>query len=203
VKLAGIILAAGESSRMGTDKALLPFGGATFLGHLVEIFLPRVAPVIVVLGHHAGEIRAAVPARPGVEIALNPDYRRGQLSSLQAGIRALPAASKGALVTLVDHPAVAPATIDVLIQRFQSSGAPLAIPRYEGRRGHPVLFARAILDEIAGLPSSATAKQVVHAHQNETLYVDVADPGVLQDVDTPDDYTSLGMSGARGRRTEG
>ncbi len=191
MRLAGIILAAGESRRMGADKALLPYAGTTFLQHLVELFLPRVAPVIVVLGHHAEKILAALPAGVGVEIALNPDYRSGQLSSLQTGIRALPAATQAALITLVDHPAVAPSTLDILIERFRSSGASLVIPRYEGRRGHPVLFSRAILDEIAALPPAATAKQVVHAHQNDTAYENIADPGVLKNVDTPADYESL------------
>lgn len=189
--LAGIILAAGASSRMGADKALLPYAGTTFLEHLVELLLPRVAPVIVVLGHHAERIRAVLPAALGAEIVLNPDYRSGQLSSLQAGIRALPGGAEAALIILVDHPAIAPSTLDTLIERFQSSDASLVIPRCEGRRGHPVVFSRAILDEIAALPATATAKQVVHTHLQDTVYVDVADPGVLKDVDTPADYENL------------
>lgn len=191
MSLAGIILAAGESSRMGADKALLQYGNATFLEHLVSLFLPRVSPVIVVLGHHAEKIRAALAARSGLQIAVNAEYQAGQLSSLQAGLRALPADSESALVTLVDHPAVAPSTIDAMIERFRAAGAPLLIPRYQGRRGHPVLFSRSILDEILALPSSASAKQVVHAHHHDAVYVDVADPGVLQDVDTPGDYRTL------------
>src|SRR5262249_45391219 len=111
VTLAGIILAAGASSRMGADKALLPYAGTTFLEHLVELLLPRVAPVIVVLGHHAERIRAVLPAALGAEIVLNPDYRSGQLSSLQAGIRALPGGAEAALIILVDHPAIAPSTL--------------------------------------------------------------------------------------------
>ncbi len=191
--LAGIILAAGESRRMGTDKALLPYAGTTFLEHLIELLLPRVAPVIVVLGHHASEIRATLPDRSGVAIVVNSNYPSGQLSSLQTAIRALPASSQGALITLVDHPAVAASTLDLLIERFRSSGASLVIPRYQGRRGHPVLFSRAILDELAALPSTATAKQVVHAHQDDTLNEDVGDPGVLKDIDTPADYEGLGV----------
>lgn len=191
MSLAGIILAAGESSRMGADKALLQYGNATFLEHLVSLFLPRVSPVIVVLGHHAEKIRAALAARSGLQIAVNAEYQAGQLSSLQAGLRALPADSDGALVTLVDHPAVAPSTIDAMIECFRAAGAPLLIPRYQGRRGHPVLFSRSIFDEILALPSSASAKQVVHAHHHAAVYVDVADPGVLQDVDTPGDYRTL------------
>ena len=179
---------------MGADKALLDYRGKAFLAHLVDLFLPRVSPVVVVLGHNAEKIRAAMGrlgSLPHLEIVVNPQYRDGQLSSLQTGIRALPADSTGALVTLVDHPAVSASTIDAMVERFRSGQAALLIPRYEGRRGHPVLFSRRVLDDLLALPATATAKQVVHAHQGETLYLDVSDPGVLQDVDTPADYQSL------------
>ena len=183
VKPGGIILAAGESSRMGADKALLDYHGSTFLEHLIGLFLPRVSPVVVVLGHHAEKIRAAVP--PGVTCVVNTQYQQGQLSSLQAGIRAVPG---DALVTLVDHPTVAPATIDAILGHASAS---LVIPRYHGRRGHPVLFSRSLLDEILALPVSASAKQVVRAHEHAALYLDVDDPGVLHDIDTPADYQAL------------
>lgn len=188
---AGIILAAGESSRMGTDKALLDYGGSTFLERLIRLFLPRVSPVVVVLGHNAEKIHATLAPRPGLAIAINPRYRTGQLSSLQTGLRALPDEAPGALVTLVDHPAVAAATIDAMLERFASAPPPLLIPRFQGRRGHPVLFARALLDEILALPPEASAKQVVHLHLEEALYLEVTDPGVLRDVDTPADYQGL------------
>ncbi|MBI3667221.1 MAG: nucleotidyltransferase family protein [Acidobacteria bacterium] len=188
---AGIILAAGESSRMGRDKALLDYGGATFLEHLIRLFLPRVSPVVVVLGHHAAEIRGALAPRPGLQVVINKGYQAGQLSSLQTGIRALPAASPAALVTLVDHQSVAAATIDAMLDRFRSAAPALVIPRCQGRRGHPVLFSRRLLDEILALPPSASAKQVVHAHQQDTSYLDVNDPGVWRDIDSPADYKTL------------
>jgi molybdenum cofactor cytidylyltransferase len=188
----GIILAAGESSRMGADKALLDYQGSTFLERLIYLFLPRVAPVVVVLGHNAEKIREVIPGeRVGLQIAINPDYRTGQLSSLQTGIRALPMEAPGALVTLVDHPAVSGATIDALLHSFETDAPPLVIPRYQGRHGHPVLFSRLLLDELLALPVSASAKQVVRAHQALTAYIDVSDSGVVQDVDTPADYRSL------------
>ncbi|HYM12088.1 MAG TPA: nucleotidyltransferase family protein [Bryobacterales bacterium] len=190
-KPAGIILAAGESSRMGADKALLSYGGSTFLEHLIGLFLPRVEPVVVVLGHHADEIRAAVGPRPGLEIIVNTQYQAGQLSSLQAGLRALPAAAPAALLTLVDHPAVAAATLDAMLERFTAAASALLIPRYRARRGHPVLLGRALLEEILALPVSASAKQVIHAHLGEAVFLDVDDPGVAQDIDTPADYGSL------------
>ena len=198
-KLAGLILAAGESSRMGADKALLDYHGSTFLEGLVRLFLRHVSPVVVVLGHHAEEIRASLPARPGLEIAVNTSYQAGQLSSLQTGIAALPAGASGALLTLVDHPAVEDSTIAAIIGAFSASEAPVVVPRYRGRRGHPVLLSRALLDEIAVLPPTASAKQVIHAHLDAALQLEVDDPGVLRDIDTPADYQDLRAAAANER----
>ncbi len=171
---------------MGSDKALLRHGDTTFLEHLIGLLVARVAPVVVVLGHNADRIRTAVAPRPGLEFVVNAYYKAGQLSSLQAGIAALPREAPAALVALVDHPAVAASTLDALLAH---ASAPLVVPRYQGRRGHPVVFSRALLDELAALPPSATAKQVVAAHP--ALYLDVDDPGVLRDIDTPADYQAL------------
>ena len=188
MKPAGLILAAGESSRMGADKALLPFADSSFLEHLIRLFLPRVAPLVVVLGHHAEAIRGSIALRPGLTFAINPDYQRGQLSSFQTGIRALPARARAALVTLVDHPAVADTALDAILGHFDPAAPSLVIPRYQGQRGHPVLLPRPLLDEIAGLPPDASAKQVVRAHHRQAIFLDLADPGILADIDTPADY---------------
>jgi len=186
VSPAGLILAAGESSRMGRDKALLPYAGTTFVDHLLRLFLSQVSPVVVVVGHHADTIRAALPFIPGLQVATNPKYRDGQLSSLQTGLRTIRA--DNVLLTLVDHPAVAPTTIEALLDH---QDAPLVIPRYQDRRGHPILLSRPLIDEILALPPEATAKQVIHAHLAEAVLLDLDDPGILRDVDTPADYRSL------------
>jgi molybdenum cofactor cytidylyltransferase len=191
VKPAGIILSAGESSRMGRDKALLPYRGSTFLNHLVVLLLPRVEPLIVVLGHHAETIAASLPVVDGLQVVVNEDYRQGMLTSLQTGLRAVPPAVETVLFTLVDHPAVRPETVDRLIAEFQRSGRRLAIPRYGGRRGHPILLARGVAEPILALPANASAKEVVHQHSSETLFLDVDDPGVLRDIDLPADYADL------------
>ncbi len=183
---AGLILAAGESSRMGRDKALLPYAGTTFVGHLVRLFLSQVSPVVVVVGHHADTIRAAIPPLPSLQVVLNPHYQAGQLSSLQTGLRGLTA--EHVLLTLVDHPAVAPTTLEALLAH---PAAPLVVPRYQNRRGHPILLSRPLIDEILALPTEATAKQVIHGHLAEAVLVDLDDPGILCDVDTPADYRSL------------
>jgi molybdenum cofactor cytidylyltransferase len=191
VKPAGIILSAGESSRMGRDKALLPYGGSTFLNHLISIFHPRVDPLIVVLGHHATGIAASLVPVGGLKIAINADYKRGMLTSLQAGLRAVPGDASSVMFTLVDHPAVSGTTIDRLIEEFLASGQRLAIPRHAERRGHPVLLARGVAEEILALPLDSSAKDVIRGHRDETLFVDVDDPGVLRDIDLPADYDAL------------
>jgi len=199
VKPAGMILAAGESSRMGRDKALLDYRGSTFLNHLISLFLSRLIPVVVVLGHNAPAIRAAIAAGSATEsadlrVVINDRYKLGMLSSLQAGIRALPPGAPGALFTLVDHPAVQGSTLDQLIEAFARGDAPLVIPRYQAKRGHPVAASRAILEEILALPAEASAKDVIHAHRSETRFLDVDDPGVITDVDSPPDYEDLQAS---------
>jgi molybdenum cofactor cytidylyltransferase len=172
---------------MGRDKALLPYAGTTFLEHLARLFLAHVTPLVVVLGHHADQIRAALLDLPNLHIALNLDYSLGQLSSLQTGLRHLPP-DVPALVTLVDHPAVAPSTLRAILDH---ANAPLVIPRYQQRRGHPILLSPPLICEILALPPEATAKQVVHAHLPEAVLLDLDDPGILRDIDTPEDYQTL------------
>src|SRR5204862_6995242 len=128
------ILAAGESRRMGAAKALLEYRGETFIDRLSRIFGVRCDPVVVVLGAGADDIRAHMTG--SVKIVVNEQWRTGQTSSMQCGLRAVPPSAEGVLFTLVDHPAVAPETIDVLL----AGNARVRVPRYEGRRGHPIWF---------------------------------------------------------------
>ena len=167
MKLAGIILAAGESSRMGRDKALLSYHGSTFLNHMVSQFVSRLNPVVVVLGHHAESIRASLTPSPKVRVAVNKQYTLGMLSSLQEGVRSLSDDAEAGMFTLVDHPAVEGATLDLLISEWERTGAPLVIPRVGERRGHPVIASRAILDEILRLPSDVSPKNVVRRHREQ------------------------------------
>lgn len=185
---AGIILSAGESRRMGSPKALLELRGETFLDGLIARFAEVCAPVIVVLGHRHEHIRAAIHRADQARFAINPDYSLGQLTSLQCGLRAVPAQAEGALVTLVDHPRVAASTLRAL-----TAGPPAlaAVPRFEGRRGHPVYFGRALFPEFLALPPGGQAREVVRAHAADTRFVDVDDPGILDDVDDPEAYRRL------------
>ena len=183
--VAGLILAAGESRRMGYPKALLRYQDETFLDRLVGLFTMRCAPVIVVLGARAEEIRAKA-VRPATFV-VNAEYQRGMTSSLQSGLGAIPAEAELILMTLVDHPAVSPATVDALF----AGSAMVRVPRYKGRRGHPILFSRSLIPDFLALPDGGKARDVVQRHVPETKYIDVDDPGVIADIDDLDAYRGL------------
>jgi molybdenum cofactor cytidylyltransferase len=191
VSVAGLILAAGESRRMGSPKALLEYRGETFIDRLAGLFAGVCSPVIVVLGANAEPIRARA-ARPA-EFVFNPDYRTGQTGSLQCGLRAVPPEAEGVLFTLVDHPAVDPATLGVLLAAPRPL---LRVPRCGGRRGHPVWFRRELIPEFLELPETGAARDVVRAHAADTEFLDVDDPGVLADIDDPAAYLELLGAGA-------
>ena len=186
MSVAAIILAAGESRRMGFPKALLRYRDETFLDTLIGHFALRCDPVIVVLGAHAVRIRDGT-VRPATFV-INPDYQRGQTTSMQCGLRAVPDAAEGVLFTLVDHPAVAPATLDALL----SVPRPIVrVPRCHGRRGHPIWFGRELIAEFLQLPENGAARDIVRSHAPETEFLDVDDAGILADIDDPAAYSRL------------
>ena len=187
---AGLILAAGESRRMGTPKALLEYRGETFLDRLVRLFSARCVRVIVVLGSHAEEIRAG--SRSECTFVVNTDYRTGQTSSMQCGLRAIPPEAEGVLFTLVDHPAVAEETLDRILPTLPDGrGSLLRVPRFEGRRGHPIWFSSKLIPEFLAIPQTGAARDVVRAHAAETEFLDVEDAGILADIDDPAAYRML------------
>ena len=190
--IAGIILAAGESSRMGRDKALLPLGRETFLEHLIEVLRGEVRPLLVVLGYHAEEIAARLAPFTDVEIVRNPNYKLGQLSSLQAALRA-PASGPvaGALVCLVDHPAITKEVVRAVLARFERHPTRIIIPTCRGHRGHPVLFPSRLFEELLDAPLEEGARAVVRRHAAEVELVETGEEGILLDVDRPADYEAL------------
>ena len=169
---------------MGRPKALLPISGQTFLGRLITLYSTCCEPVVVVLGHQAAEIRAGIQAEPPwVRWALNPRPELGQFSSLQTGLRAVPA-GVDCLFQPIDYPAVKASTVELLA----GTEGELVIPRFEGKRGHPVRISPAIIAELLSLPAGGQARDVIRAHYAEALFVDVADAGVATDIDTPEDF---------------
>ena len=186
----GVVLSAGESSRMGRPKALLPIEGQRFIERIIRVLgLSRVGRTIVVLGHHAEQLRGQIEHLP-VEIVINPGYQSGQLSSLQAAIRHIERDDRcaGMLVHLVDHPFIDVALVDKLIDGFFETKKLIVVPRYKEKRGHPVIFSRGLFRELLDAPVDQGAKAVVNAHRQDTLEIDWQDEGIILDIDTPELY---------------
>ena len=188
--IVAVVLSAGESSRMGRPKALLPIEGQTFIERIVDALKAGgIERIVVVLGFHADVLRAQIDHLP-VEILVNPDYCLGQLSSLQVAVRhlMLDANCEGMMVHLVDHPYIDPKLVSLMLERFKTLKSAIVVPRYQGKRGHPVIFSRALFDELLSAPLDQGAKIVVHAHRQDTLEIETEDAGITLDIDTPKLY---------------
>jgi CTP:molybdopterin cytidylyltransferase MocA len=190
VSVAGIVLAAGRSSRMGEPKALLEVDGETFLERAIDVLVEGgCSSVTVVLapgesGRRSGEIARRKRTRP-VE---NPRADAEQIDSLRIALEALPEDAEAAVVLPVDHPLAEAKTVQELVRGFRASGQPIVRPVYNDRPGHPVLFARGLWDELAEPDLLDGAREVVHRHAAEILDVVIGDRGVSVDIDTPEDY---------------
>jgi molybdenum cofactor cytidylyltransferase len=187
-----LVLAAGRSSRMGRAKAALPLDrDDTFLTRIVRTFLEAgVDDVVVVVGHEAEEIvsrfsERGLPAR----FVLNPDYDRGQLSSLVAGLGVIDRPGVVAtLVTLVDVPLVSAATVRAVIDGYHRTHAPIVRPTSGTRHGHPLLIDRSLFDALRAADPVEGAKPVVRAHASPAGDLAIADEGAFLDIDTPEEY---------------
>jgi molybdenum cofactor cytidylyltransferase len=189
--IAGIVLAAGRSRRMGEPKAFLTVRGRTFLETAVRALREGGCDPVVVVGpppdRPPGDRIAAEAARLGALPAVNPDRDSEQIDSLRAGLRCIGAvAVDGIVVAPVDVPGVAPELVGRLVAAFRATGAPVVVPARGGRHGHPVLFARAVFDELLAPELPEGARSVVHAHSGELVEVEV--DALPQDVDTPAAY---------------
>lgn len=190
--ISAIILAAGRSTRMGRPKPLLTYGGRPFVARICDtLFQGGAGEVVVVLGAYLFDVERAVPKDPRIKIAVNPDYHQGQVLSLQCGIRSLGAASRALLGMPVDCPGVRPETVGRLVAAFEAEGWPIILPTFQGRRGHPTLFARAVYDELLSAPLDRGARVIVRKDPARVREVPVEDPGILLDIDTPEDYAAL------------
>ncbi len=185
--LAAAILAAGESKRMGEPKALVTFQGVTFVEYLIAATrLPRVGCTRIVVGAHADEIRAKLKIDPSA-IVVNPDWPKGQLSSIHAAIRSLPAkATEGLILCPVDHPLVSNHLIAELVKQFDASGKLIALPVYRGKRGHPVIFRASLYDELLAAAPEIGARAVVWNHAQDIEEVATIEEGVSLNLNDPE-----------------
>ena len=182
--VSAIVLAAGESARMGRPKPLVPLAGRPLLSHVLSsVRGSRVAEVVVVLGHEAERVRREVPL-DGARVIVNPRFAEGMSTSIRAGVRAAAPASRAFLLVLGDEPLVASATLDALIDRWTVTGAKILIPTFHGTRGNPVLLDRSLAAEVEAIAGDQGCRAMFPDHADEIAEVAVEDPGVLIDVDT-------------------
>ena len=199
---AGVILAAGDSSRMGTDKALLPWppqvagqppSKETFLSAAIRSLTPATDFILVVAGKNEAAL-APVTYANGASLVTNPDPSRGQFSSLQVGLHeVLNRGRDAAVITLVDRPPVSAATVQLLRDAFDSAPQNIwaVVPEHSGKHGHPYLAGRELIEVFLQASATASAREVEHRYQEHIQYVDLNDPFVALNINTPEDYAAL------------
>lgn len=192
--ISGILLAAGESSRMqGAFKPLLKWGKRTVIGECVhQMRNSQLAEIYVVLGHREMEIRQTLSGS-GVQYVINEEYRRGMLSSIKAGLALLSPNADAALIALVDQPMITKEITDSLIDALNAGEKGIVLPTYRGKRGHPVIVAAKYFEDIMQLDEDSPEgmRQFIAGHRNDTLEVPVDTPAVIEDIDLPEDYERL------------
>ncbi len=191
VRIGGVVLAAGTSSRMGEPKQLLRLGERPVLEQTLEnLRAAHVDEIVLVLGFAAETIAKRI-AVEGVKVVVNQQYRDGMASSLRAGLAALGAEVNGALIVLADQPFVGPATVDQLISQYAESRAQIAIPTYRGFRGNPVLLDRSVFAEVMAITGDVGCRAIFGDHTEGIVKVPVDDIGILLDIDSKDDLDRL------------
>ena len=190
---------------MGSPKALLPDpDGVPFIVRIVSSMKEAgLSHLVVVTGQHHDAIAEALAHSSDPDVALivrNPDPSRGQLSSLWTAMDVCPPDTEAVAMTLVDVPLLLPSTISQVVEAWRRTRAPIVRPAFGARRGHPVIFDRAVFDELRRAPVELGARVVVSAHYNEVINVPVDDPGCVVDIDTPEDYRQAVRSRGDGQR---
>lgn len=185
--LAAAILSAGESRRMGSPKALIPYRGHTFLEHLLEVTRhPRVGITRIVLGAGADAIRGKL-GLDDAWVAINPNWRQGQLSSIQTAVRSLPPGeTEGVILCPVDHPIVSAVLVARLIAEFDATGKLIVLPTFQGKRGHPLIFRADLYEELLAASAEIGARQVVWAHAQDLQEVPTEEEGVVLNLNNPE-----------------
>lgn len=183
-----IVLAAGESSRMGKPKPLLQFGDRTFLEQIITVLQDaHVDRITVVLGARAEAIARTVDLSE-TDVVVNNGFRNGQLSSLIAGLESTPPETEAILLCLVDSPFITSDTVNQVVERFRETNAPIVIPTFHGKRGHPSLFAHAVFEQLMKAPPEEGARHVVRANEDKIVEVEVPENAIAVGINTPEDY---------------
>jgi molybdenum cofactor cytidylyltransferase len=186
--ISAVLLAAGESRRMGEFKQLLTLDGKTFIERCVDNLLAaRVGEIVVVTGHRDEDVRRAVGNRR-IRFAHNADYREGMSSSLKCGVRSLSKNARACLVALVDQPQISVDVFNRVIEEYEKNQPLVVIPTFGGRNGHPVILDLKLREEILSMDPAQGLRQVVHTHASEIRRVEVTEESVLVDFDLPEDY---------------
>ena len=190
--LSAILLAAGESKRMGALKQLMPLGKNTLLEQAVDNILnSSVDETIVVVGHRAEEVSKAIASRP-VKIMLNPNYQQGMSTSIIAGLTMVDPKAQAVMLALADQPLVESGTINQLIDAFNRHDKGIAVPTHRGKRGNPVIFSIKYKEELLKLKGDIGGREIIKNHPDDVLEVAVDSESVITDIDTQDDYQQLG-----------
>jgi molybdenum cofactor cytidylyltransferase len=193
--VSAIVLAAGESRRMGQPKQLLRLGERTLLDLALDnVRKSAAAEIILVLGSSAAQIRQQVSSQ-GVKIVMNSAYQEGMASSLRAGIGAVDPRAHAVLIVLADQPCLRPTTLDRLIDHHRSNRPHIVIPTYKGFRGNPVLLDRSVFSEVTEIRGDVGCRAIFGGHTENIGKLEVDDPGILLDVDTSNDLKSFAASG--------
>lgn len=189
--IAAIVLAAGRSSRMGTHKLLLPLGGRPLVSYAVAATLRSAAtPDIVVLGHDAARVRAALPAGR-LQIVINERYAEGMATSLQAGLAAVSEPARGALIVLADQPLLTTAAINRILAEASAHPTDIVAATYAGARGHPVYFPASLFPELHAITGDEGGRSVIARHARQLHLVPIEPPELGLDVDEPSVYERL------------
>jgi molybdenum cofactor cytidylyltransferase len=195
-RVAAIVLAAGGSARMGQPKQLLHIGDRPMVRHVTEtVMAVGLAQVVVVTGADAEAVSAALADLP-VDIVLNESWAEGMSGSIRAGLGALRSEIQAAMLVLGDQPALTPEALEMLVARYRATRAHIIAPFYQGRRGNPVLFDRVMFSELLAVQGDRGGRLLVERHRDEVERVDLQDPAVIMDIDSPQDYE--GILGAAG-----
>jgi len=183
-----IILAAGESKRMGKPKPLLRFNDKTFLEQIISVLkVSNADRITVVLGAEAEAIKKSVDLS-AIFVVVNKDYQKGQLSSLIAALKDTPEQTEAILLCLVDTPFITKGVVNKIIRKFKETNQPIIVPVFNKKRGHPTLFSRSLFTELLNAPKDQGARYVVYSNAEKTLELETSESGTLVSIDTPDDY---------------